>query len=104
MLVVTGATGTIGRELVRVLASSGEPVRALSRGPARTEGPVEWLHVDLADRAGVEKALIGTDRLYLLTGNGEDMVRLQRNAIDAAARQKVRTVVKLWVRPTTRDR
>lgn len=98
MIVVTGATGTIGRELVRLLVAAGQPVRALSRelpqGPARANR-VEWVQVDLADRAALAGALAGGTRLYLLTGNGDDMVRLQKNAIRAAVDAGVATVVKL---------
>lgn len=95
MIVVTGATGTIGRELVRLLAAAGAPVRALSRSPSWGEGSVEGLRVDLADRSGLEEALTGADRLYLLTGNDDAMVRIQRNVIEAAVRKGVRSVVKL---------
>uniref|UniRef100_UPI000DE2D8F6 NAD-dependent epimerase/dehydratase family protein n=1 Tax=Nonomuraea lactucae TaxID=2249762 RepID=UPI000DE2D8F6 len=34
MIVVTGATGNVGRELVRALTSAGEQVTAVSRHPA----------------------------------------------------------------------
>jgi uncharacterized protein YbjT (DUF2867 family) len=39
MILVTGATGTIGSELVRHLAARGEKVRALTRDPARSHLP-----------------------------------------------------------------
>jgi len=32
MILVAGATGNVGGELVRVLAEAGQPVRALTRG------------------------------------------------------------------------
>jgi uncharacterized protein YbjT (DUF2867 family) len=97
MIVVTGATGTIGRELVRLLAASDEPVRALSRVSPRGEaaGRTEWAQVDLADRSALAGALAGGSRLFLLTGNSEDMVRLQKNAIRAAVDAGVQMVVKL---------
>jgi uncharacterized protein YbjT (DUF2867 family) len=97
MIVVTGATGTIGRDLVRMLAASSHPVRALSREPPRGESVtgVEWVRADLADRAALAAALDGGRRLFLLTGNGDDMVRLQKNVIRAAVEAGVPTVVKL---------
>ena len=98
MIVVTGATGTIGRELVRLLAASEEPVRALGRGPSPGDAEMprgEWVQVDLADRAALTEALEGGSRLYLLTGNTEDMVRLQKNAVRAAVDAGVPAVVKL---------
>lgn len=98
MIVVTGATGTIGSHLVRLLAEVDEPVRALSREPTSGEEQPEgvtWARADLADRAALPAALEGADRLFLLTGNSEDMVRLQRNAIAAASEAGIRRVVKL---------
>jgi uncharacterized protein YbjT (DUF2867 family) len=97
MIVVTGATGTIGRELVRLLAASDQPIRALSREPPRGEARegAEWVQVDLADRSALTQVLAGGSRLFLLTGNGDDMVRLQGNAIRAAVAAGVPVVVKL---------
>lgn len=97
MIAVIGATGTIGSELVRLLSARETAVRALSRRPAEGEElpGVEWAAVDLADRDGAAGALTGAERLFLLTGNGADMVRLQKNAIAAARAAGVRHVVKL---------
>lgn len=66
MILVTGATGNIGRELVRALAQGGAQVRALTRqGPASGSGQAEW-------PAGVEQAtgdLNSPDRMRsVLTG------------------------------------
>ena len=38
MILVTGATGNVGGELVRALAGAGQPVRALTRD----DNPREW--------------------------------------------------------------
>ena len=97
MIAVTGATGTIGTELIRQLAGLDEPVRALSRDPPSDRGPagVEWVEADLARWESLPGALKGADRLFLLTGNAEDMVRLQKNAVEAAAEAGVERVVKL---------
>lgn len=97
MIAVTGATGTIGSELVRLLPERGLRVRALTRNPeGRAPIPgVEWIGADLARREGLEDALAGAERLFLLTGNGGEMVRLQKNALDAAERAGVGHVVKL---------
>ncbi|MDX1675373.1 MAG: SDR family oxidoreductase [Longimicrobiales bacterium] len=97
MIGVTGATGTIGSHLVRRLSERGERVRAFTRDPERQpplEG-VEWRGADLADRSGLEDAFAGCDRLFLLTGNTDDMVRLQQNALRSAAETGIEHVVKL---------
>jgi uncharacterized protein YbjT (DUF2867 family) len=97
MIVVTGATGRIGSELVRRLAQRGEAVRGLARSAGRGEElpGVEWVAADLAQRDGLVPSFAGAERLFLLTANSEDMVRLQKNAIAAARRGGVRHVVKL---------
>ncbi|MCM3885268.1 NAD-dependent epimerase/dehydratase family protein [Frankia sp. R82] len=40
MIVVTGATGTIGRSLVKVLTAAGQPVTAVSEALRRRQGAV----------------------------------------------------------------
>ncbi|GAA4202969.1 NAD(P)H-binding protein [Actinocatenispora rupis] len=69
MILVTGATGNVGAELVRALAASGTPVRGLTRGtgPAATP-PVEYVSGDLGDPASLRPALAGVRGLFLLPG------------------------------------
>jgi uncharacterized protein YbjT (DUF2867 family) len=59
MFVVTGATGNIGGELVRVPAEAGQPVRALVRDRGRPAFPpgVEAMAGDLNDPASLRPAL-----------------------------------------------
>jgi uncharacterized protein YbjT (DUF2867 family) len=97
MIVVTGGTGTIGREVIRQLSESGQAVRALSRNPppGDARAGVEWMQADLSNPGELTASLAGGTRLFLLTGNSADMVRLQKNAIRAAAGAGVPTVIKL---------
>ncbi|MET0133826.1 MAG: NAD(P)H-binding protein [Kibdelosporangium sp.] len=69
MIVVTGATGNIGRPLVRALAATGEKVTAVSRGVSAPDVPAGVRHQrgDLADPAGLKPALDGAETLFLLT-------------------------------------
>lgn len=58
MIVITGATGNIGRPLVAALASAGEQVTAVSRNPS-TQGPasgVREYRADLAEPAALAPA------------------------------------------------
>ncbi|MEW2403721.1 NAD(P)H-binding protein [Streptomyces sp. NPDC046862] len=89
MIAVTGATGNVGRELVRILAEAGEAVTALSRGEAR-DIPVGVRHVraDLADPDGLRPALDGADALFMLVA-GDD----PQGVLDAAKAGGVRRVV-----------
>lgn len=98
MIVVTGATGNIGRELIRLLGEQDATVRALSRNPPRAEEErvgLEWVKADLAERGRLPEIFDGADRLFLLTGNVEGMVPLQKNAIMAAEEAEIRHVLKV---------
>ena len=97
MIVVTGSSGTIGRELVRQLSAAGADVRALSRDIAKTQ-PLPHaapFRADLRDPQQVEAALVGASSVFLLTGNDPGFAGLQTTVIKAAARQGVAHLVKL---------
>ncbi|RST13111.1 NAD-dependent epimerase/dehydratase family protein [Streptomyces sp. WAC05374] len=66
---VTGATGTVGRQVVAELLRLGRPVRALTRDPARAALPdgVEVVRGDLTDPDTLRAALDGVIGLHLIT-------------------------------------
>ncbi|MEU9001106.1 NAD(P)H-binding protein [Streptomyces sp. NPDC048551] len=66
MIVITGATGNIGRPLTRALAGAGEQVTAVSRHAAAVPDGVRHVVADLAEPAGLEPALAGAKSLFLL--------------------------------------
>lgn len=68
MIVVTGASGNVGRPLVEALALAGEKVTAVTRNPLPYDLPEGARHVraDLADPATLGPALDGADALFLL--------------------------------------
>lgn len=73
MIVVTGATGNVGRPLVRALVTAGEQVTAVSRGisardmPAGIRPGVRHHQADVAQPESLAPALDGADALFLLT-------------------------------------
>ncbi len=69
MILVTGATGNIGRELVSELGAKGAKFRVLVRDPARTTLPesAQRFTGDLAEPATLTPAFDGADRLFLVT-------------------------------------
>ncbi|MGW3045048.1 NmrA family NAD(P)-binding protein [Kitasatospora sp. NPDC001159] len=90
MIVVTGATGTVGSKVVVGLRERGQAVRALVR--AGSEGPAEWdeaverVAADFADPDSLDAALAGADTVYLLVAVHPEMAAHERNVIDAAVR------------------
>ncbi|MFC4585320.1 SDR family oxidoreductase [Sphaerisporangium corydalis] len=69
MILVTGATGHVGRELVTRLLTAGERVRAFTRDPSRARGVLpagaEVLGGDLTTGDGLPDALRGVDGVFL---------------------------------------
>lgn len=66
MILVTGATGTVGSDVVAQLVSAGAAVRALTRDPAkaRFDPRVTVVQGDLAKPETLSKALDGVDRVF----------------------------------------
>ena len=99
MIVVTGATGLAGSEVVRALAARGGRVRAFVRDPGQARrmlgGTVELAAGDLADPRSVRAALDGADTLFLSCADDPRRVGWETGAIDAAVAAGVRRVVKL---------
>lgn len=67
MIVVTGATGNVGRPLVRALAAAGERVTTVSRKAADVPPGVRHVRADLAEPESLKPALDGAEALFLLT-------------------------------------
>lgn len=67
MIVVTGATGNVGRPLVRALTQAGEQVTAVSRQAAGTPAEVRSQRADLTDPKSLAPVLEGAAALFLLT-------------------------------------
>jgi uncharacterized protein YbjT (DUF2867 family) len=68
VIVVTGATGTVGRQVVMQLSERGAPVRAVTRDPGSAAMPagVEAVRADLSDPASLEPHLAGADSVFLV--------------------------------------
>ncbi|WP_424889007.1 SDR family oxidoreductase [Streptomyces sp. XH2] len=66
MIVVTGATGNVGRPLTQALAEAGRQVTAVSRHAAAVPDGVRHLAADLAEPAVLEPVLAGAKALFLL--------------------------------------
>ncbi|WP_328973874.1 SDR family oxidoreductase [Streptomyces sp. NBC_00239] len=96
MIVVTGATGNVGRPLIATLAASGAEVTAVSRRPFASELPAGVRHVqaDLGSAESMGEALTGADALFILLAGellagGESATTLLKAAADAGVRKVV---------------
>ncbi len=100
MILVTGASGLVGGEVVRQLSGQNVPVRALVRDPSRAP--------DLASRPGVQvitgdlgrpetlgPALEDVGQVVLISSSDAGMAEVQNSFIDTAAKAGVGHVIKL---------
>jgi len=102
VILVIGATGHVGRELVTQLAHQGEAVRAVTRRPASAAFPdgVEVVDGDADDPASLDAAFAGADGAFLMSAQppgSADRPTHDLALVDAAKRAGVAHVVKLSV-------
>ncbi|MEU6762546.1 NAD(P)H-binding protein [Streptomyces sp. NPDC046853] len=96
MIVVTGATGNVGRPLTQALAEAGEQVTAVSRHAAAVPDGVRHVAADLSEPASLTPALDGAKALFLLlSGDLHDPGARPADIIDLAAASGVSRVVLL---------
>ncbi len=96
-ILITGATGQVGGEAARTLASAGSPVRALVREPARAAGlsGVDFVQGSFEDDAALARAMEGVDVMFLAGRDSPDTVSQLRHVLEHARRSGIRHVVKL---------
>ncbi len=98
MILITGATGTVGHELVKLLSEGARPVRALvpARDRARVaEHPnVEVMVGSFEDPTSLDTALRGVSDVYLVSPPGPHQEAQERAVVEACVRAQVRSVVK----------
>lgn len=95
MILITGATGHIGSELVQQLSDSGQPLRVLTRDSRKVmhlNPRIERAVGDLNQPETLKTAMHGVDRLFLVT---LDSSQQDINALEVAKRAGVQHVVKL---------
>ncbi len=98
-ILVTGATGNIGGELVKQLVAHNVPFRAMVRKPEDVEAlsgkaGIEAVVGDFDDEQSVSKALSGVERAFLLTPSSERAETQQKTFVDLASRAGVGHIVK----------
>jgi uncharacterized protein YbjT (DUF2867 family) len=97
MILITGATGTIGSHLLPILATRGEPVRAMARDTAKiAAGPgIDVVRADFSDAASLSRAVNGARAVFLLTAPPSPTAQHDLAMLTAAHAAGVSHVVKL---------
>jgi uncharacterized protein YbjT (DUF2867 family) len=98
-ILVTGATGNVGSQVVRELRARGLPVRALVRDRLRGRSVlgdgVDLALGDLDVREDVEAAVQGAAQVFLCTPNHPAQLDRECRVVDCAADAGVERIVKL---------
>lgn len=98
-ILVTGATGDIGRDLVTDLRARGVPLRVMCRRQEQldrfAEQGVDGVLGDFREPPSLAAALDGCEQLFLLAPSGQDQLAGDVAAIDAARAAGTTHVVKL---------
>jgi uncharacterized protein YbjT (DUF2867 family) len=95
MILVTGATGNIGSEVVRLLRACGERVRVLVRDAKKfgnTDDGIEVVVGDLSRPETLPPALAGVTKLFLMS-HAPELVEVTGHILRAAQQSPLRHVV-----------
>ncbi|WP_394824989.1 NAD(P)H-binding protein [Pendulispora albinea] len=99
MILITGAAGTIGRELVKELRAARIPVRAMTRNPAKARAALgeelELVRGDFTDSRSLASALPNVRALFLLTAAGPWVADHDAAMLRAVKGTSVQKIVKM---------
>ncbi|GAA0344424.1 NmrA family NAD(P)-binding protein [Micropruina glycogenica] len=98
-ILITGATGTVGRSLVAELTAARMPVRVfvrdIDRARAALPDQVQFSVGDFTDPASLRQAVRGVDQVFLAAPNHPDQLAWESAVINAAVAAGVPRLVKL---------
>ncbi|HEX2950981.1 MAG TPA: SDR family oxidoreductase [Armatimonadota bacterium] len=107
VILVTGATGTIGSQVVQFLVEKDVQIRAAVHTPEKAAAlrrdHIEVVPFDYANNDVMEAALQGVDKVFLLTPAVLEGGEMARNAIDIMRRQPITQLVRLSVLNADRE-
>ena len=98
MILLTGATGRVGRAAASALLNAGLSFRVLVRDPAKltlTDSRIEVITGDLGEAQSVQRALEGIERALIVMGNHPDQAVIERQFATLAREAGVAHVVKI---------
>lgn len=99
-ILITGATGNIGKELINLLSAKGIAYHAMVRSIERAKEleslpGITLVQADFDDEGSLDTALTGIERAFLLTNSSEHAEQQQIRFVNAAKRAGVKHIVKL---------
>jgi uncharacterized protein YbjT (DUF2867 family) len=97
MILITGASGNVGGEVLKQIAQTGVAIRAAFQDVSKANAPagVEKVQVDFNQPHTLSAALKGVDRVFLVGPPTADLPALERNATDVIKKANIRQLVKL---------
>jgi uncharacterized protein YbjT (DUF2867 family) len=95
-ILVTGGTGTLGRQVVPRLRGAGRQVRVLSRAGHENNG-IEFVTGDLATGEGIDAAVEGAEVIVHLAGSSKGDEVKAESLVQAASKAGVRHLVYISV-------
>jgi uncharacterized protein YbjT (DUF2867 family) len=98
LILVTGATGTVGGEVLRQLVQTGERVRALARTPEKAKQfgkGVEVVIANLEKPETLDTAFAGAERVFVVAPTSPALQTIEGNSFDAAKNAGARHIVNL---------
>jgi len=96
MILVTGASGNVGKTVLQEVAKSGAKHRAMYRSAAeaaKAPAGTETVIADFAKSETLSDALLGVESVYLVCSPIPELVQLESNMIDACVAAGVKHVV-----------
>jgi uncharacterized protein YbjT (DUF2867 family) len=98
MILITGASGNVGKEVLRQIAQAGVKVRAAFQSASKAAtapSGVEVVTMDYNQAQTVRAALKGVNRVFLVGPPAPNLPALERKAVDEIKQSGVRQIVKL---------
>jgi uncharacterized protein YbjT (DUF2867 family) len=96
MILMTGASGTVGRAVLHEVLKNGQPLRAMYRSEedaGKAPPGVATVIADFAFKDTLKRALDGVDRVFLVCSPIPALVELESNVIEACQESGVRQIV-----------
>jgi len=97
MILITGASGNVGKEVLTQMAQTGARVRAGFQSASKASVPsgVEIATLDFNQPETLRQALKGVDRVFLVGPPTAQLTALERKAVDVIKESDVQQLVKL---------